>query len=100
MSIRDEYKKFKVSSGERKISAAREILNELIKLAGEGHYWEIVEKELGIKEGEAKEVLLFLEEMGEIRIRKAKNGRRLYVLTLKLLKRNPVTLDRWVNIHT
>ncbi|WP_048146769.1 hypothetical protein [Pyrococcus abyssi] len=98
MSLREEYKKFKVSSKEEKLTIAKRILKELIKLSESEPYWEEVDRKLGIKEGEAKEVLLFLEDAGEIRIRRAKNGRRLYVLTLRALKENPVTLDRWIKL--
>lgn len=83
MSLREEYRRFKTSTGSVKASIAKSILKELIKFSGEEPYWERVEGELKIKEYEAKEVLLFLESIGEIKIRRSKNGRRLYVLTLK-----------------
>ena len=95
-----EYKKFKISSGEEKIELARRILKKLIELVDSEPYWEAVEKNVGLKEKEAKEVLLFLERVGELKIRRAKNGRRLYVLTLRDRKENPQTLEKWVKIST
>ncbi|AFK22461.1 hypothetical protein Py04_0869 [Pyrococcus sp. ST04] len=97
--LRDAYKKFKVTSGEEKIRAATLILKELTKLAGNEPYWDAVKENLGLKENEAKEVLLFLEEVGKLKIKRARNGRRLFVLTLKERKENPQTLDKWIKIN-
>ncbi|AMM53703.1 hypothetical protein QDY65_02985 [Pyrococcus kukulkanii] len=93
-----EYKKFKVSSGDEKVKVAKGILKKLIEIADSEPYWKVVEGTLGLKEREAKEVLLFLESIGELTIRRAKNGRRLYVLTLRERKENPQTLDKWLKV--
>ncbi|ASJ17169.1 hypothetical protein A3L04_08855 [Thermococcus chitonophagus] len=93
-----EYKKFKVAHGDEKVKIAKEILKRLIELAHAEPYWEVVERTLGLREGEAKGVLIFLENMGELKIRRAKNGRKLYVLTLRERRKNPQTLDMWLKV--
>ena len=55
-------------------------------------------KRFGIGEKDIKDALRFLEERGEVRIKRSVDGRRLYVSTLKDIRENPVRLDRWLPI--
>ena len=86
---------FRVGSGEEKKKLAWELVRELAERSSEGRFWETV-RELGLRPDHVKEVMLFLEENGEIGIRRSSDGKRLWVLTLRDIRRNPVKLDRWL----
>jgi hypothetical protein len=86
---------FRVEKGERKLQIARDIVRELARYSHREPFWETV-RELGLRPDHVKEVMLFLEENGEIEIRRSSDGKRLWVLTLRDIRRNPVKLDRWL----
>ncbi|AEH24627.1 hypothetical protein [Pyrococcus yayanosii] len=89
-------KLFKMTRGEEKIKVGRKILRELAKFSYEEPFWKAVTEKLGISERDVKDIMLFLEDAGVLRIRKSRDGRRLYVLTLRELREHPVTLDKWL----
>ncbi|ASJ00212.1 hypothetical protein [Thermococcus gorgonarius] len=78
-----------------KIKRSWKIVREASRYSLSGNFWEEV-KRASLKEKEIKNALVLLEEAGEIRIKRAKDGRKLYVLTLRDIRRNPVKLDRWL----
>ena len=94
MQVSKLYALFRVEK-ERKLELAREIVRELARYSREEPFWEAIRK-LGLKPEHVKEVMLFLEENGEIEIRRSSDGKRLWVLTLRDIRRNPVKLDRWL----
>jgi len=87
------YKLYRLARGDEKVRLAWELVRELGAL--ESPFWETVRK-LGLKPENVKELLLFLEEEGEIEIRRSSDGKRLWVLTLRAIRRHPVKLDRWL----
>jgi len=89
------YRKYRLAKGEMKRELARKLVVELARYSHREPFWETV-RELGLKPDHVKEVMLFLEENGEIEIRRSSDGKRLWVLTLRDIRRNPVKLDRWL----
>jgi len=86
---------FRVEKGQKKLQIARDIVQELARHSHREPFWETV-RELGLRPDHVKEVMLFLEENGEIKIRRSSDGKRLWVLTLRDIRRNPIRLDRWL----
>ncbi|WP_010477109.1 hypothetical protein [Thermococcus zilligii] len=78
-----------------KIKRAWRIVREASMYSLSGNFWEEVKK-AGLNEDEIKNALVLLEEAGEIRIRRGQDGRKLYVLTLRDIRRNPIKLDKWL----
>ncbi|WP_457742907.1 hypothetical protein [Thermococcus sp.] len=97
MQIAKLYARFRVEKN-RKLEFAREIVRELARHSWKEPFWKTVRK-LGLREEHVKEVMLFLEENGEIEIRRSSDGKRLWVLTLRDIRRNPVKLDRWLTLR-
>ncbi|WP_297074344.1 hypothetical protein [Thermococcus sp.] len=91
------YKRFRIEKNGEKDKLANHLIREVAKLSYKEPFWETVKK-LGLKPEAVKEAMLYLEEMGEIEIKRASDGRRLWVLTLRDIKRNPVRLDRWLGL--
>jgi len=94
--LAETYRHYRLARGEEKVELARKILFELAKHFNKEPFWEEV-KRLGLRPDKVKEVMLFLEERGELEIRRSSDGKRLWVLTLRNIKRNPVKLDRWLS---
>lgn len=84
--------------GRGKVQKAWETVRKASAYAFSGSFWESAKK-AGLKEREIKNALILLEGAGEITIKRSRDGRRLYVLTLRELKKNPVRLDRWIIIR-
>lgn len=63
--------------------------------------WETIRKSTGLKEHEMKEILNYLEEKGEIEIKRAKDGKKLYASTIRSMKRKSkeIPLDMWISRH-
>ncbi len=61
-----------------------------------GSFWGCLKARTGIREDRIKEVMLYLEEIGELKIMRSIDGRRLYVSTLRGVRRAPVKLDEWL----
>jgi len=91
----ETYLRYRLARGREKVELAKELVNELARHSQREPFWEAV-RELGLKPERVKEVMLFLEEEGEIEIRRSSDGKRLWVLTLRAIRRNPVKLDRWL----
>ncbi|WP_324736160.1 hypothetical protein VFC49_03305 [Thermococcus sp. SY098] len=94
--MREEIKKFRVVRGYEKIKIAWKVIRGAAKYSNKEPFWEFLRKEFGIKDREIKEIMLFLEEVGELEIKRSQDGKRLYVSTLKDIKENPVKLDQWL----
>ena len=80
------------------MNAAWKLVKEAAKYSHREPYWELMRKRFGIRERDIKDALRFLEAQGELRIRRSIDGRRLYVLTLRDIRKNPVRLDRWLTL--
>jgi hypothetical protein len=93
--MREIAKKYRASRGRERLFWAWKLVRSAASLSDAPRFWEEV-KSRGVKEEDVKDALLFLEEMGELRIKRSIDGRRLYVSTLKGIRRNPLTLDRWI----
>ena len=89
-------KRFKISSRKRKIDVAWKLVREAARYARHEPYWEFLKENFGVRVDEIKDALRFLEESGELQIKRSIDGKRLYVSTLKDIKENPVRLDRWL----
>ena len=61
-------------------------------------FWECVKRETGLSEKKVKEIMDYLEKAGELTIIRSKDGRHLYVSTLRRIRRSPVNLDRWIKV--
>ncbi|WP_456368352.1 hypothetical protein [Thermococcus sp.] len=95
--LAETYKRFRIARGDEKEKLANELIREVAKLSHEEPFWESVKK-LGLKPDAVKEAMLYLEEKGRIEIKRSSDGRRLWVLTLRDIRRNPVKLDRWLGL--
>ncbi len=94
--MKEEMSKFKLSKGEEKIKAAWSIIRKVAKYSHTEPYWDFLRENFGIREKDVKEIMRFLEEVGELEIHRSVDEKRLYVSTLKDIKENPVKLDRWL----
>lgn len=94
--MREEIKKFKVVKGNEKIKIAWKVIRSAAKYSNREPFWEFLREQFGIKDREIKEIMLFLEEAGELEIKRSQDGKRLYVSTLKDIKENPIKLDQWL----
>ena len=93
--LAEMYRHYHVAKGEEKKKLAHGLIMELARHSSRKPFWDEVKK-LGLTPDKVKEVMLFLEGSGEIEIKRSSDGRRLWVLTLRDIKRNPVKLDRWL----
>ncbi|NJE47866.1 MULTISPECIES: hypothetical protein [unclassified Thermococcus] len=93
--MREIAKKYKASRRKERLFWAWKLVRSAASLPDAPRFWEEV-KSQGVKEEDVKDALRFLEEMGELKIKRSVDGRRLYVSTLKGIRRNPSTLDRWI----
>jgi hypothetical protein len=97
--LRELLKRFRVSKEEsEKKAIAWELVRELAKYSRAEPFWEFVRNSFGISSEPVKEVIRYLEEAGELEIKRSADGKRLYVLTLRDIRENPVKLDRWLSI--
>jgi hypothetical protein len=96
--LKELVKKYKVAQGERKKEAAWAVVKEASRFSTREPYWEFIRSELGVSPNHIKEAMAFLEELGELEIKRSVDGKRLWVMTLRDIKRNPVKLDRWLSI--
>jgi len=93
--LAETYRSYRLAKGDKKRELAKKLVMELAKYSHKEPFWETV-RELGLRPDHVKEVMLFLEENGEIEIRRSSDGKRLWVLTLRDIRHNPVKLDRWL----
>jgi len=97
MSLREIAKRFKVARNGERVTLAWQLVRELAKFSREEPFWEFV-RGLGLKPETAKEAMLFLEERGELDIKRSRDGKRLWVSTLRDIRENPIKLDRWLKL--
>lgn len=98
MGLKTLSKLYRVSREGGRLEVAWKLVKEAAKYSHREPYWKFMRKRFGIGEKDIKDALRFLEERGEVRIKRSVDGRRLYVLTLKDIRENPVRLDRWLSI--
>ncbi|HDZ35969.1 MAG TPA: hypothetical protein ENH81_03520 [Thermococcus sp.] len=98
MSLKTLTKLYRVAKGDEKVERAWELVREAARYSNHEPYWEFLKKSFDVYAEDIKEALRFLEEKGELQIKRSTDGRRLYVSTLKDIKENPVRLDRWLGL--
>nr|WP_297510548.1 hypothetical protein [Thermococcus sp.] len=92
-------KRFRVSRNEEeKVRLSWKLVRLVARYTREEPFWDFVREHLKLKPEVVKEAMLFLEEKGELEIKRSVDGRRLYVSTLKDIRKNPVRLDRWLGL--
>lgn len=96
--MKEEIKRFRVLRGENRVKVAWKVVREVAKLSGSEPFWNKLRESYDIKEKEIKEIMRFLEESNELEIKRSKDGKRLYVSTLKGIKDHPLTLERWIRV--
>ncbi len=96
-TLRALVKAYRIARGERKVKVAWAIVRKAAKYSDSEPFWETI-KSSGISPDAIKEAMRFLESIGELQIKRSIDGRRLYVSTLKDIRRNPIKLDRWLNL--
>ncbi|NPA47987.1 MAG: hypothetical protein GXO14_05030 [Thermococci archaeon] len=91
---------FRIASGGKKAAVAWRIVRRVASYSRScrGSFWECVRERTGVSEVRIKEAMDYLEKIGKLRIRRSRDGRHLYVLTLAILGRNPTSLDRWIAV--
>ena len=94
--MREEIKRFKVAKGNEKTRIAWRVIRSAARYSNREPFWEFLRDQFGIKDREIKEIMLFLEEANELKIKRSHDGKRLYVSTLKDIKENPIKLDQWL----
>lgn len=87
---------YRIAKGERKKELAWEIVWRLSRYSLIEPFWDFVRRELKINPEHVKEAMRFLEELGELEIKRSVDGKRLYVSTLKRVRKAPRTLDDWI----
>lgn len=98
MSLRTLVKLYKVSKGGEKIRNAWALVREAAKYSHNEPYWDFLRETFDVRAEEIKDAMCFLEESGELKIKRSVDGKRLYVSTLKDIKENPVRLNRWLRL--
>ncbi|AIF69339.1 hypothetical protein PAP_04640 [Palaeococcus pacificus DY20341] len=94
--MREVIIKFRLARGEEKVRVAWQVVKEASKYSHEEPFWEFLKKKFNVKASEIKEIMRFLEKEGELEIKRSKDDKRLYVSTLKDIKKHPVTLEKWL----
>lgn len=92
--VKPLFKAYLAARDGKKVELAHRLALELASYTA-GRFWDGVAA-LGLRERDVKALLSFLEERGKLRIRRGRDGRRLYVLTLRELRKSPVKLDEWL----
>ncbi|QDA31435.1 hypothetical protein FH039_07250 [Thermococcus indicus] len=98
MSLKVLAKLYRVAKGDEKVERAWELVREAARYSLHEPYWGFLRENFDVRAEEVKEALRFLEERGELQIKRSIDGRRLYVSTLKDIRENPVRLDRWLGL--
>ncbi|MCD6372512.1 MAG: hypothetical protein J7L37_03035 [Thermococcus sp.] len=98
MSLKTLIKHYRVAKGEEKVEWAWKLVREAARHSNHEPYWEFIKKSFDVRAEDVKEALRFIEERGELQIKRSIDGRRLYVSTLKNIRENPVSLDRWLGL--
>ncbi|NJE04864.1 hypothetical protein E3E36_01590 [Thermococcus sp. M36] len=98
MSLRTLVKLYRVAKGRDKVERAWKLVREAARYSHHEPYWEFLKKNFDVRAEDIKDALRFLEENGEVQIKRSIDGKRLYVSTLKDIRENPVRLDRWLGL--
>jgi hypothetical protein len=98
--MKEEIKRFKVLRGEDRVKIAWKVVREVAKLSDSEPFWNKLKESYSIKEKDIKEIMRFLEESNELEIKRSRDGKRLYVSTLKGIKEHPLTLEKWIKVKT
>jgi len=98
MSLKTLAKLYRVAKGDEKVERAWKLVREAAKYSTREPYWEFLKKSFDVRAEDIKDALRFLEEKGEVQIKRSIDGKRLYVSTLKDIRENPVKLDRWLRL--
>ncbi len=98
MSLRTLVKLYRVAKSEERIERAWELVREAARYSNHEPYWDFLRETFNVRADDVKEALRFLEENGELQIKRSVDGKRLYVSTLKDIRENPVRLDRWLRL--
>ncbi len=96
--LRALVKHFKIAKGKDKKRLAWKVVKEAARYSRIEPYWDFLKERFDVRDRDVKEALLFLEEEGELEIIRSRDGRKLYVSTLKDIRENPVKLDRWLKL--
>ncbi len=96
--LRALVKHFKIAKGKDKKRLEWKVVKEAARYSRIEPYWDFLKENFNVQARDVKEALLFLEEEGELEIMRSRDGRRLYVSTLKDIRENPVKLDRWLKL--
>jgi hypothetical protein len=98
MSLKTLVKLYRVARDGEKLERAWKLVHEAARYSHNEPYWEFLKDTFGVRAEEIKDALRFLEEKGELEIKRSIDGKRLYVSTLKDIRENPVRLDRWLGL--
>ncbi|NJE62418.1 hypothetical protein [Thermococcus sp. 21S7] len=98
MSLKTLVKLYRVARGDEKVGLAWKLVREAARYSIHEPYWEFLKKSFDVRAEDIKDALRFLEEHGEVQIKRSIDGKRLYVSTLKDIRENPVRLDRWLGL--
>ncbi|WP_297437040.1 hypothetical protein [Thermococcus sp.] len=98
MNLKTLTKLYRVVLGDEKVERAWELVRKVARYSNREPYWEFLKQNFEVRAEDVKDALRFLEEKGEIQIKRSVDGRRLYVSTLKDIRKNPVKLDRWLGL--
>ncbi|WP_048151621.1 hypothetical protein [Palaeococcus ferrophilus] len=89
-------KRFKLARGDERVRYAWEVVREVSRHSLNEPFWKTLKDTFGVREGDVKEIMRFLEERNELQILRSSDGKRLYVSTLKKIRNAPKTLDEWL----
>ncbi len=98
MSLKTLAKLYQVARGDEKVERAWKLVREAARYSNREPYWEFLKRNFDVRAEDIKDALRFLEERGEVQIKRSIDGKRLYVSTLKDIRENPVRLDRWLRL--
>jgi translation elongation factor P/translation initiation factor 5A len=98
MSLKTLAKLYQVVRGDEKVERAWKLVREAARYSNREPYWEFLKRNFDVRAEDIKDALRFLEENGELQIKRSIDGKRLYVSTLKDIRENPVRLDRWLRL--
>ncbi|ASJ13699.1 hypothetical protein [Thermococcus radiotolerans] len=98
MSLKTLAKLYRVARGDEKVERAWKLVREAARYSNREPYWDFLKRNFDVRAEDVKDALRFLEEKGELQIKRSVDGKRLYVSTLKDIRENPVRLDRWLGL--
>lgn len=94
--MREAIKRFKLARGDDRVKHAWEVVKVASRHSLKEPFWRTIRETFGVREKDVKEIMRFLEEKKELRILRSSDGKRLYVSTLRKIRKAPKTLDEWL----